>query len=134
METVKENNPKTEQNKKSVRRKWRNPFASDRFKSGLRGFFTGTLLARRPIARRYPLILLGAIYVIIYIGNHYSCDYKMRRQRELYKEVEDLRYEALSISAQLTEMSRGSVVEDSVKAQHPELEVAHQPFVIIKAN
>jgi hypothetical protein len=69
---------------------------------------------------------------IIYIGNRYTCDWKTRNQRELIKEIQDKRYELLSVSSELTVKSRGSVIEDSVKANMPELEVSRVPSIIIE--
>lgn len=92
----------------------------------------GNILMRKSFRRQYLLIFIIAGLLIIYIGNRYTCDKYMRRQRELVKENEDLRFELLSISAQLTERSRGSVVEDSVKTQLPNLETARFPLIIIE--
>jgi hypothetical protein len=91
----------------------------------------GNILMRKSFRRQYLLVFMIAALFILYIGNRYTCDKAMRRQRELIKEIEDRRFELLSISAQLTEKTRGSVVEDSVRMQHPELEVSRVPIIII---
>lgn len=92
----------------------------------------GNILMRKSFRRQYLLLFLIAGLFILYIGNRYTCDRDMRRQRELVKEIEDLRFELLSISAKLTEKSRGSVVEDSVIAQIPELQISRVPLIIIE--
>ena len=100
--------------------------------SVLRDLVDGNILVRKSFRKKYILLLMIVGMCIIYIGNRYTCDYKIRRQRELVKEIEDRRYELLSISAELTVSSRGSVVEDSVKSQVPELEVSRVPAIIIE--
>lgn len=92
----------------------------------------GNILMRKSIRRQYLVLFILAGFCILYIGNRYSCDRKMRRQRELVKEIEDLRLELLSISASLTEKSRGSVIEDSVRARLPELQISREPMIIIE--
>jgi hypothetical protein len=92
----------------------------------------GNILVRKSIRRQYILVFLVASLCIIYIGNRYTCDTAMRRQRELVKEIEDRRFEFLGISAELTEESRGSVIEDSVSTVLPDLQVSRVPSIVIK--
>jgi hypothetical protein len=92
----------------------------------------GNILMRKSFRRQYLLVFLIAGLCILYIGNRYTCDKAVRRQRELVKEIEDRRFELLSISAQLTERNRGSVVEDSVRAHLPELVVSRVPSIIVE--
>lgn len=100
--------------------------------SVFRDLVDGNILVRNYFRKQYILLLIIVGMCILYIGNRYSCDYKIRQQRELVKEIEDRRYELLSISAELTANSRGSVIEDSVKVQVPELEVSRVPSIIIE--
>jgi len=92
----------------------------------------GNILVRKSFRKQYLLVLIIACMCILYIGNRYTCDSSIRHQRELIKEIEDRRFELLSISAELTEKSRESVIEDSVKANIPELEVSRVPSIIIE--
>lgn len=94
----------------------------------------GNILVRKSFRKQYLLLFIIAAFFILYIGNRYTCDKDMRHQRELVKEIVDLRFELLSISAQLTEKSRGSVIEDSVNSQIPNLQVSRVPTIIIKSN
>lgn len=91
----------------------------------------GNILVRGYFRRQYLLILVIVGLCILYIGNRYTCEKDMREQRELIKEITDKRFELLSISADLTEKSRGSVIEDSVSVQIPDLEVSRIPPVVI---
>lgn len=100
--------------------------------SVFRDLVDGNILVRKSFRKQYVLLLIIVGMCILYIGNRYNCDYDTRRQRELIKDIEDRRYELLSISAELTQNSRGSVIEDSVRAQVPELEVSRVPAIIIE--
>lgn len=97
----------------------------------LKDLVDGNILVRKSFRKQYPLLFIIAAFFIVYIGNRYNCDKNMRRQRELAKEIVDLRYELLSISAQLTEKSRGSVIEDSVYSQISSLHVSRVPSIIV---
>jgi hypothetical protein len=100
--------------------------------SVLQDFIDGNILVRKSIRKQYLLILMLAAFCIVYIGNRYTCDRAMRQQRELTKEIENLRFELLSVSAELTEKSRGSVVEDSIRVHLPEMEISRVPIIIIE--
>lgn len=60
------------------------------------------------------------------------CERAERRQRELVLEIEDLQFELLSVSAELTKKSRRTVIEDSVRVKIPDLEIAKVPSFIIE--
>ncbi len=117
------------------KRSWMNSIKSNPnlsvLKSILQDLVDGNILVRKSFRRQYKLLLMVAVFMMIFIGNRYECDMKSRRQRELVKEIEDKRYELLSISAELTVKSKGSVVEDSVKSKIPGLEVSRVASVII---
>lgn len=100
--------------------------------SFLQDLVDGNILVRKSIRKQYKLLLMIVFMCILYIGNRYTCDWKTRNQRELIKEIQDKRYELLSVSSELTVKSRGSVIEDSVKANIPELEVSRVPSIIIE--
>lgn len=121
-----------EEEKKS----WRTSLKSNINLTAVGGVFRdlvdGNILVRESFRKQYILLLIIVGMCILYIGNRYTCDYNIRRQRELVKEIEDRRYELLSISAELTQNSRGSVIEDSVRAQIPELEVSRVPSIIVE--
>lgn len=102
-----------------------------RIGSVIQDLIDGNILVRKSIRRQYILVFMVASFCIIYIGNRYTCDTAMRRQRELVKQIEDRRFEYLSISAELTEKSRGSIIEDSVSTTIPDLQVSRVPTIVI---
>lgn len=121
----------TEEKKSWLKSLKTNPNLST-LKSFLQDLVDGNILVRKSFRKQYKLILMSAIFCMIYIGNRYECDLNTRHQRELVKEIEDRRYELLSIAAELTVKSKGSVVEDSVRAKIPGLEVSRVSSIVIE--
>ncbi len=74
------------------------------------------------------LIMLG----FVYIGSGYIYQFNDLKERMLTKEIEDLKYQYLAVKSELTEMKRGSVVEDSVKTEKSDLSIPKTASYIIK--
>ncbi|MDR3141192.1 MAG: hypothetical protein LBU37_05655 [Tannerellaceae bacterium] len=77
--------------------------------------------------RHTKMIVLVVILVFFFIGNRYTCMQKLREIDRLQQQLRDLRYEALSISSELTGNSRQSQIESLVEQQGFELEGAKSP-------
>ena len=63
------------------------------------------------------LIILIMILVILYIDNRYSSQQEMIEIDRLKKELIDTKYDALTISSELTEKSRQSRIEEYISAE-----------------
>jgi len=86
-------------------------------------FFTSQIL-RRQI---WLMIIIG-FFVIIYISNRYSCQKSMLEIDKLNKELQDVKFKALSTSSRLTEQSRQSNVLEMLKNNEDSiLHIADQP-------
>ncbi len=96
------------------------------------GLFNGRWTTHNITRKQYlwfiPIVIITSIY--IFTGFSYRKD--ERRQRELTKEIEDLNYEYIAVKTRLTQMKRGSAVEDSVKNDMMELERPKTASYIIK--
>ncbi|MDR0749445.1 MAG: hypothetical protein LBF62_07730 [Tannerellaceae bacterium] len=77
--------------------------------------------------RHTKMIVLVVILVFFFIGNRYTCMQKLREIDHLQQQLRDLRYEALSISSELTGNSRQSQIESLVEQQGLELEGSKSP-------
>ena len=73
------------------------------------------------------MIVLVAILMFFFIGNRYTCLQKLREIDRLQQELRDLRFEALSISSELTGNSRQSQIERLIEEQGIDLEGATTP-------
>lgn len=80
------------------------------------------------------LIILIMILVILYIDNRYSSQQEMIEIDRLKKELIDTKYDALTISSELTEKSRQSRIEEYISAEGTPLETASTPPYLIKTR
>ena len=79
------------------------------------------------IMRHTRMIVLIVVLIIFFIGNRYSCMQKLSQIDHLQKELQDVRFEALSISSELTGHSRQSQIESLIEEQGIDLEGAQTP-------
>ncbi|MDR0429154.1 MAG: hypothetical protein LBH58_01580 [Tannerellaceae bacterium] len=87
----------------------------------------GGILKEDFILKHTKMIVLIVILVFFFIGNRYTCMQKLTEIDRLQQELRDLRYEALSISSELTGNSRQSQIESLVERQGLGLEGAKSP-------
>ncbi|MDR1403395.1 MAG: hypothetical protein LBJ60_06815 [Tannerellaceae bacterium] len=93
----------------------------------------GGILKEDFILRHTKMIVLVVMMVFFFIGNRYTCMQKLREIDRLQQQLRDLRYEALSISSELTGNSRQSQIESLVERQGLELEGAkNPPYELVK--
>jgi hypothetical protein len=87
----------------------------------------GGILKERFIVKHTKMIVLIVVLFFFYISNRYTCLIKIREIDSLQTQLKEVKYEALSTSAQLTGNTRPSQVEALVKNQGLELEKAKTP-------
>ena len=98
-----------------------------RKKSTLRAFLDGTLLANKVVLEHLPLILLLTFLALIYIGNRYHAEKIVRETNRLKKEIQELRAESISTSAELMYKSTKSQVLKAIRERGLELEESRVP-------
>ena len=87
----------------------------------------GGILKEDFIIKHTRFVVLFVILVFFFIGNRYTCMQKLREIDRLQQQLRDVRFEALSISSELTGNSRQSQIESLIEEQGIELEVAKNP-------
>lgn len=87
----------------------------------------GGILKEDFIVKHTRMIVLIVILVFFFIGNRYTCMQKLREIDRLQQQLRDVRFEALSISSELTGNSRQSQIELLIEEQGIELETAKNP-------
>lgn len=70
------------------------------------------------------MIVLLVVLAFFFIGNRYTCMQKLREIDRLQQQLRDVRFEALSISSELTGNSRQSQIELLIEEQGIDLEGA----------
>ena len=78
------------------------------------------------------LLILIVILTILYIDNRYSSQQELIEIDRLKKELTDIKYDALTISSELTEKSRQSRIEEYISAEGRQLQTAATPPFLIK--
>lgn len=98
----------------------------------LKKILGGDILNAQIIRHQIWLIILVAVFVIIYISNRYSIQKDLIELDKLQTELQDAKYKALSSSSQITEKSRESNVLEMLKNNKDSvLHIATQPPYII---
>ena len=93
----------------------------------------GGILTEDFIVKHTKMIVLIVILIFFFISNRYTCMQKLRDIDRLQQQLKDVRFEALSISSELTGNSRQSQIELLIEDQGIDLEIAkHPPFEIYK--
>lgn len=87
----------------------------------------GGILKEDFIVKHTKMIVLVVVLIFFFIGNRYTCMQKLREIDRLQQQLRDVRFEALSISSELTGHSRQSQIELLIEEQGIELEVAKTP-------
>lgn len=87
----------------------------------------GGILKEDFIVRHTRMIVLIVILLFFFIGNRYTCMQKLREIDRLQQKLRDVRFEALSISSELTGNSRQSQIELLIEEQGIDLEGAKTP-------
>lgn len=89
--------------------------------------YWGGILKEDFIVRHTKMIVLVVVLIFIFIGNRYVCMQRLREIDRLQQQLRDVRFEALSISSELTGNSRQSQIELLIEEQGIELEAAKNP-------
>ena len=98
----------------------------------LRSILGGEILVHSFLRRQEYLLILIVILTILYIDNRYSSQQELIEIDRLKKELTDIKYDALTISSELTEKSRQSRIEEYISAEGRQLQTAATPPFLIK--
>ena len=98
----------------------------------LRSILGGDILAHDFVRRQAYLLILIVILTICYIDNRYASQRELIEIDRLKKELTDIKYDALTISSELTEKSRQSRIEKYISDKGTPLKTAATPPFLIK--
>lgn len=92
----------------------------------------GDFLVHPFFRRQIKLLFLILIYVLFYIDNRYDVQQQMIEIDKLEKKLIDVKYNSLTRSSELTELSRQSRIEEFIRSHQSELQTATNPPFLIK--
>jgi hypothetical protein len=100
---------------------------SDMKSSTVRDIINGDILTKNFLRKQYALIGLIAFLTFMYVDNRFYCETQMSRVIELKKKIKDVKYESLTVSAQLMEISRQSSILKLLNEKGLDLKVIETP-------
>ncbi len=106
----------------------------DRIRKSFVHVFGGSVLTEGVFVRNLRFIIALLLIIFVFISYRYSVLRKMAEVESLERQLKDAKYEALSISAELTKASRQSQIEQRIAREGLDLKVSDQPFYVIKAD
>ncbi len=104
---------------------------SDIKSSTVRDILNGNILTKKFFQKQYLLLIMIATLTFLYVDNRYYCETQLAQEIYLKRKIQDAKYESLSISAELMEISRQSSVMKKINDSGlPLVESIKPPFVI----
>ena len=80
-----------------------------------RSIIDGTFFYKGLIKKNLAYIIFCTLLLVFYIGNRYKSEDQLSKIAQLEREINDLRYESITTSAELMSVSRQSEVARLVK-------------------
>lgn len=105
----------TEQNLKKIKEFTEEDEIKSSSSTSLSNILGGEFLTAKLVRDQLPLIVLIALFFVVYISNRYTNQAELIEIDNLKKELDDARFNALTRSSELTARSRQSYVEDYLK-------------------
>jgi len=105
---------------------------SDIKSSKLRDILNGNILTKRFIQKQYGLVIMIAVMAFMYVDNRYYCETQLAKEIQLKKKIQDVKYESLTISAELMTISRQSNVLKMINERGVSLIQTATPPVVIQ--
>lgn len=105
---------------------------SDIKSSTIRDIFNGNILTKKFLQKQYGVIIMIAVLTFLYVDNRFYCETQLAKEIELKKKIQDVKYESLTISAELMEISRQSNVMKKVNDSGINLIQSTTPPIVIE--
>lgn len=98
----------------------------------IKEFVAGDVFLKETVQKQYLYVLLIFVLSLVYINNRFLYERELREVNMLKNEVVDVRYRALTISKEVKQAGRRTMIIDELKQRGSSLEEATAPIVIIE--
>ena len=95
-------------------------------------FIAGDVFLKETVQKQYLYVLLLFVLSLVYINNRFLYERELREIAKLRQEVVDLRYRSLTISKEVKQAGRRTMIIEALKAHGSDLEEATKPIIIIE--
>ncbi|MBN2766230.1 MAG: hypothetical protein JXR27_07635 [Paludibacteraceae bacterium] len=107
---------------------------SDIKSSTLRDVINGNIFTKKFFKKQYAFLALSALLAFFYVDNRFYSEKQLLRAIELKKKIKDVKYESLTISAHLMEISRQSNITKLINEKQLNISVTETPPVVIEKS
>jgi hypothetical protein len=98
----------------------------------VREFIAGDVFLKETVQKQYLYVLLIFVLSLVYINNRFLYERELREIARLRSEVVDLRYRSLTISKEVKQAGRRTMIIEALKAHGSDLEETAKPIVVIE--
>ena len=105
---------------------------SDIKSSTIRDILNGNILTKNFFQKQYGLLIMIAALTFLYVDNRFYCETRLAKEIDLKKKIQDVKYESLTISAELMEISRQSNVMNKVNESGINLIQSTTPPIVLE--
>lgn len=99
--------------------------------SSFRDFLNGDFFTKKFFKKQIWLFAMIFVMVVFYVDNRFYCEKQLYTIIKLEKQLKDLKYESLTISAQLMKITRQSYIIKTAKERGLNLETSKTPPIVI---
>lgn len=96
--------------------------------------FGGSVLTEDFLLKNIRFISIVLLIIFVFIGHRYVVLQQMSEMEKLKQQLKDAKYEALTISADLTEASRLPEIEKLIDQEGLELKISNEPVYRIRVK
>ena len=101
-------------------------------KQTLQDILSGNILEKEFFRRQYRLVALVVVLIFISIYSGFQGEKNEQKIQVLQKQIKEARYELLDISAQYTEMTRPSTLNQRLKEENSRVKESVTPPTLVK--
>lgn len=95
-------------------------------------FIAGDVFLKEAVQKQFLYVLLLVVLSLVYINNRFLYERQLREIASLRNEVVDLRYRSLTISKEVKQAGRRTMIIEALKSHGSDLEEATKPIIIIE--
>ena len=100
-------------------------------RSHVQDILNGDIFTKEWMRQQYKLFALIFVLLIVYIYQGYQAQRQQARIVQLSSAIQDAHYEYLTINAELTEMSRQSIISKRLQEAGSKVKESTKPAIVI---